>query len=494
MSERDHFIAGRWEAGTGPRREKKDPADGETILEFREGQSDEVNRALRAARQALPGWSAPDFSCRREILEGYARLLEEKKDEMAECISRETGKPRWESLQEVGAMKGKVAISIGAFQERTGERITEGAPVKSALRFRPRGVVAVFGPFNFPGHLPGGHFVPALLAGNCIVFKPSEQSPATGQKIAEYFELAGIPPGVFNLVQGGRETGAELLRSDEADAFFFTGSYEGGRALHRALAGRPEKLLVLEMGGNNPLVVHETGNLQAAAVMAVESAFITTGQRCSCARRLIVPRGAAGDRFVELFLNLSAKLRPGRWDEEPPPFMGPVISVRAADRLLEGQDELRRAGGTILLEMKRPQPDGAFLSPGVIDVTAIERRIDCEYFGPLLQLVRPVDFEAALEEANRTAYGLSAGLISDRRELYDHFRAVIRAGVVNWNRKITGASSALPFGGMGRSGNHRPAAYFAADFCSHPVASLESEIALLPESLPPGMPPVAEWS
>jgi succinylglutamic semialdehyde dehydrogenase len=340
-----------------------------------------------------------------------------------------------------------------------------------------------------PGHLPNGHIVPALLAGNTVVFKPSELAPLVGRMTAEVWEDAGVPPGVFNMIQGGAETGAALAAHPGLDGLFFTGSAETGRSIHRAYGGRPGTILALEMGGNNPLVIHEVSNPDAAAYLTVQSAFITAGQRCSCARRLIVPRGEAGDRFVERLLAMTGRIRVGRCTDVPEPFMGPVISRRAAEGVLQAREALAERGGIDLAAMEPVGGRTAMLRPGLMDVTAVADRPDVELFGPFLQLIRVPDFDAALREANNTAFGLAAGLLSDSRRLYERFYRKVRAGVINWNRQLTGASGYLPFGGVGISGNHRPGAYFAADYCSYPVASIELSEVRMPERLLPGIEP-----
>ena len=357
----------------------------------------------------------------------------------------------------------------------------------SATRYKPHGVIAVFGPFNFPAHLPNGHIVPALLAGNTVVFKPSEAAPLVGQVMVECWQAAKLPPGVINLIQGGRETGELLASHPGIDGIFFTGSFAAGSAINQTLAADPGKILALEMGGNNPLVVHKVSNLDAAAYTIVQSAYVTAGQRCTCARRLIVPDGPHVNPLLDRLGHMTRSIRVGRYTDEPEPFIGPVISDAAAEKILAAQGELRSRGGKVLVELKSPGPRLAMLSPGLIDTTDVKDRADTEVFGPLLQVIRVRDFDAAIREANNTRYGLAAGLLSDDRELWHRFLRKIRAGVVNWNRPTTGASGALPFGGVGRSGNHRPSGYFAADYCSYPVASMESEELILPKSPPPGI-------
>jgi succinylglutamic semialdehyde dehydrogenase len=331
--------------------------------------------------------------------------------------------------------------------------------------------MAVLGPFNFPGHLPNGHIVPALLAGDTIVFKPSEETPMAGELLVEALEAAGLPKGVVNLVQGGRETGAALIEQ-EIDGLLFTGSAAAGSHFRRVFADRPDVILALELGGNNPLVVWDTADAEAAAALVIQSAFITTGQRCSCARRLIVPEGHEGEAVIEAVAALSDRLIAGAWNSDPEPFMGPLISARAGRMAREAAALLE---GTVIRQARAI--DGlseAFITPGIIDVSHHETP-DEEIFAPVLQVRRAATFDGALALANATRYGLSAGLISDDAARWERFQQRIRAGVVNWNRPTTGAAGSAPFGGLGASGNHRPSAYYAADYCAYPVASFEAD-------------------
>jgi succinylglutamic semialdehyde dehydrogenase len=384
-------------------------------------------------------------------------------------------------------MINKVAISVQSYRERTGEKSAPLAEATAVLRHKPHGVVAVFGPYNFPGHLPNGHIVPALLAGNTVLFKPSEQTPKVAEMTVRCWIEAGLPAGVLNLVQGGRDTGIALAAQPGLDGLFFTGSSGTGEALHQQFAGRPDKILALEMGGNNPLVVEEVADLDAAVYTIVQSAFISAGQRCTCARRLIVPEGAWGDRLLERLIEVCGQLQVGAFDQQPPPFMGSVISLDAAQTLLDAQAQLLAKGALALLAMTQPDPQSALLTPGLLDVSTVAERPDEELFGPLLQVIRYADFDAALREANATRYGLAAGLLSDCADRYQQFWLHSRAGIVNWNKQLTGAASTAPFGGVGASGNHRASAYYAADYCAYPVASLEVASVALPVTLSPGI-------
>lgn len=450
-----------------------DPATGDKLWEDVAASVDDCARAVDTARSAFPAWAARPVEERIAILSRYAEVLGERRAAVAEAIARETGKPHWEAQTEVAAMIGKVAISVKAMAERAGVRESGTAFGRMRLDHRPHGVMAVLGPYNFPGHLPNGHIVPALLAGNTVVFKPSEETPLVGQSIVEALHAAGVPADAVHLVQGGRDTGSALVAQD-IDGLLFTGSASAGAHFRRLFADRPAVILALELGGNNPLVAWD-GDPEAAASIIAASAFITTGQRCSCARRLIVPAGAAGDAIVDAIAALTDRLRIGAWDETPEPFMGPLISGGAAERAAAQVETLVGLGARVIRAF-----DGvvgrsvAFVRPAILDVTGLDVP-DEEIFGPVLQVRRVADFDAAMASANATRFGLSAGLISEDDALWARFRVEARAGVVNRNRATTGASSEMPFGGIGHSGNHRPSAYYAADYCAWPVASLEAD-------------------
>lgn len=456
------------------------PHDGSLLWEGAVTSPDEVARAVARARAAAPGWAATPLAARIDIVRRFAALVEAKAAPFAHLIAEETGKPRWEAEGEVASVAAKVAISIEAHAVRTGTLVrpfaADRAGAQQAVRHKPHGVLAVLGPYNFPAHLPNGHIVPALIAGNALVFKPSELTPATGEHMAALWAEAGLPAGVLELVQGGAETGRALARAD-IDGLLFTGSAPTGLALARQFAATPGRILALEMGGNNPLVAWDlpAGEVEAAARVVVQSAYLSAGQRCTCARRLIVADGAHGP-LVEAVVALIDRLRIGAPFDTPEPFMGPLIDNRAADRM---EAAAAAMGGRWIRPLARRAAGLPFLTPGLVDMTDAPMD-DSEHFGPLLQLVRVSGFEAALEAANATRFGLSAALVGGDRALFDRFWAGARAGVVNWNRPTNGAASSAPFGGVGLSGNHRPSAFYAADYCAFPVAGIEGEAPFAP--------------
>ena len=282
MSDENHFIAHQWIKGDGPEFVSRDPSTGQVTWMGRTASEAEVNAAIDAAAAAFEPWSRLSPPERTAYLEAFGRQLKTHRADFAEAISRDTGKPRWESLSEVDLMIGKIGVSSAAYADRCRIVTADIAGNRAVTRFKPHGVMVVFGPFNFPGHLPNGHIVPALLAGNTVVFKPSRQAALVGRKMMELWESAGIPTGVLNMVQGGRHTGTALTQNPRVNGVLFTGSAAVGKAIHRAFAGRPETILALEMGGNNPLIVHEVADPDAAAYVTAISAFITAGQRCTC--------------------------------------------------------------------------------------------------------------------------------------------------------------------------------------------------------------------
>ena len=451
-----------------------EPATGAELARLSVG---DVDAEVAAARDAWASWAAKPLAYRIETLRRVANVVRQRHEPFADLIARETGKPLWEARSEVDSVIAKVDISVAAYADRTAQRRMEGQMgARVAVRHKPHGVLAVLGPYNFPAHLPNGHIVPALLAGNAVVFKPSEKTPASGSFLVECYHAAGVPEECVRLVVGGPDEGRALSAHRGIDGLLFTGSARTGLALNRQFADRPDKILALEMGGNNPIVVWDTPDLPTAAMLVVQSAFVSAGQRCTAARRLIVQDALAEPLLAEI-ARLVDRLIVGAPHDAPAPFMGPVIDNEAADQLTESFLALLMRGGRPIRHLGRPVEDRPFLTPALIETTGMAERPDIELFGPILQVFRTDDFDAAIGEANATRYGLATSLISQTPALYDRFWAGVRAGVVNWNRPTNGAPSNAPFGGIGWSGNHRPSAYYAADYCAYPVVSSEADAA-----------------
>lgn len=468
------LIGSQWTCGGGQEWTSSSPVDSRPTWRGRWADQQQAADAVAAACDAFESWARRDLQERTAICRAFARFVESQRGQLADLIAWETGKPRWEALTEVSTVVFKVEYSIDAQRARRWTTVESQTDLTAVTRYRPHGAMLVLGPFNFPAHLPGGHIVPALLAGNTIVFKPSELTPAVGQWLAEAWQHAGLPHGVLNLVHGDAAIARQMASDDRIAGVLFTGSYRAGVSLHQLLAGKPEKILALEMGGNNPLVVHNVSNLASAAMHVIESAYITSGQRCTCARRLIITASSDPQRLIELLRDAIGKLRVGLPFDQPQPFMGTLIRPAAAERMLEAQARLLERGGRAIVAMQPDSRSPALLTPGLIEVRDGQLE-DVEHFGPLLSVMCVPSLDAAIQAANATRFGLAAGLLADSHEDYEHFSNRIRAGIVNWNRQTTGASGRLPFGGIGDSGNHEPSGYFAADYCAYPVASLESQ-------------------
>jgi succinylglutamic semialdehyde dehydrogenase len=466
---------------------KYDPATGQCLWSGEAADAAEVDRVVCAARRSFELWRDTSLASREHVVRRFAELVRGEQDRLALMVAQETGKPLWDAAGEIAALIAKVEVSIRSQQQRASDVFQTQGDTTAVVRHRPHGVVAVFGPYNFPLHLPHSHIIPALLAGNAVVFKPSECAPLSAQSILLLWQQAGLPEGVLHVVQGERATGVALANHPGIDGLFFTGSSATGKALHRAFAGQPAKILALEMGGNNPLVVDEVADMDAAVVLVVQSAFLSCGQRCTCARRVFVPATDWGDRFVTRLVEVARTFTVGPWHQQPEPFIGAVVSLAAAQALLAGQQQLQSLGGQSLLTMRQLVPDRAMLTPAIIDMTHAAQAPDVEWFGPLLQLYRYPTFESALVAANATSYGLSAGLVSEHPARYEAFWRTMRAGIIKWNRPLTGALGTQPFGGVGDSGNHRASAWYAADYCAYPVAAQESSALAMPAVLPPGL-------
>ncbi len=477
MGQKIHYINGFWEEGSGDELRAWDKSTDETLWVGKSASLAQVEKAALSARRAFSEWSQVSLEKRIEIIKNFQKILETNKEKYSLELSRETGKPLWESRTELGSMIAKADISIEAYKEKN---LPRSFPVEGGFayeRYKPLGMVAVIGPYNMPGHLPNGHILPALLAGNTVLFKPSELTPQTAVWMVAAWEEAGLPGGVLNLLQGGLDTARGILTRENLKGVFFTGSSATGRSIHAHFAGRPDVLLALEMGGNNPVIVHKIENqTQAVADMVLDSAYTSAGQRCTAARRLILLKDREGDDFLDALTEKIRGVKAGFYFDKEEAYMGTLISPDAAQRVLGQTQKILQSGARELVPLEALRGRQNLLSAALLDSTDVREKIDEEIFGPVLQVIRVSSFADAIREANNTRYGLAAALFSGDPELYRVFWAEIEAGIVNFNRKTTGASSRLPFGGIKESGSHWPGAYSAAHYCSHPVASLEKAL------------------
>jgi succinylglutamic semialdehyde dehydrogenase len=460
-----------------------DPAD--EIGRFAVATEADVDAAVARSRAAFPAWRDAGFAERAAVLRRFADAARAGAEELAQLIAREVGKALWDARGEAALLAAKVDATIDEGM-RFVAPIEAGPGVRAS--FHPRGVLAVLGPFNFPAHLPNGHIVPALATGNTAVLKPSELAPAAAEWMAARWRDAGLPAGVLEIVHGGSGTGAALAGHDDIDAVLFTGSYAAGRALQAATLDQPGKLLALEMGGHNAVVVLEDADLDLAAAETALSIAVTTGQRCTCAGRLFVARGVL-DTFQAKLVRVLRGLRIG------PPlaadvFMGPLVSRAAHERVVAARALADEAGGERVLQVEPPLPP-PYVGPGLVRFASAAQTHPYqreEVFGPEAALYPVDDLDAAIAAVNDSDYGLAAAVFTRDRAKYEHCIGRVRTGNLNWNKGTVGASGKLPFGGSGRSGNDRPAGITASVYCTYPQAHIESEAGFDPASLPPGMP------
>ena len=480
------FIAGSWADPKAPDGaiEDRSPADLSMLLGRHPWAVSQADAAVAAAREAQPAFAARPSGDREQLVRRIGAVLKDHEEELARAIALDVGKPLWEARTEAQASSAKAAITAGEGMKLVSPFPAPGQP-GAECRFRPLGVLAVLGPFNFPVHLPNGHILPALACGNAVVFKPSEVAPHAAEVYARCLEQAGVPRGLFNLVQGGPAVGAALAAHEGIDGVLFTGSWAVGQAIQKANQGRT-KLLALEMGGKNAAVVLADADLEKAAYDVLFSAFVSAGQRCTAASRAIVVGDAR--RFAQRIVQLARKLSIGHPLDDGV-FMGPLASPAALEKFERG---IRAAEAETLLDARRLQPrglQGCYVTPSVHFVgqrrsSPYERE---ELFGPDLAVYPASTEEEALQIANATDYGLAASVHTRSEQAFDRCQRALECGVVNWNAPTVGASGRLPFGGLKWSGNHRPAALWSTLYCSAPVAVLRGDGAFDPTKLAPGV-------
>lgn len=450
-----------------------------------------IEEACRTAKAVYPTWARLTVAQRSEYLLKLKELFIANEERMAECISRDVGKPLWESMTEAKALSQKIEVTLQHSMKLVAEeRIANALPgVEGVVRYKARGVMAVIGPFNFPAHLPNGHIIPALAMGNTVVFKPSEQAPAVGQLYAEIVHKAGFPKGVFNLIQGDAESGRKLVASENVDGILFTGSYDVGLRIKQETMTHYWKILALEMGGKNATVVWSDADMEKALYETLVGAFLTSGQRCSCTSRIILHDKIANE-FTDRFYQAAKQISIGHWKENV--FMGPLINSVAVEKYLRFQEIAKREDCESLMRGKALdlKYKGYYVTPSINLVNAFNPNSvyqKSEIFGPNVAIYKTHDFDETLNIVNSTGYGLVMALFSKDKALYDEAAFRANVGLLNWNRTTNGASSRLPFGGTGKSGNDRPSAHFAVQYCSVPMANLEDRTPFDATKVMPGL-------
>jgi succinylglutamic semialdehyde dehydrogenase len=452
---------------------------------------DHVDKACYVAKSAFPTWARKSQQERNEFLMRLKELFISHESEMAEAIARDTGKPLWEATTEAKGLSQKIDITLNFSMKLVSEEhIPNVLPgVEGVIRYKARGVMAVVGPFNFPAHLPNGHMIPALAMGNTIVFKPSEQTPAVGQLYAQIIHKAGFPRGVFNLIQGDGECGRKLVINENIDGILFTGSYEVGLRIKQETMTHYWKILALEMGGKNATVVWEDADLNKAVYETIVGAFMTSGQRCSCTSRVILHEKIA-EEFTARFYEAAKKISIGHWQDNA--FMGPLVSSQSVEKYLRFQEIAKRENCESLMRGKvlDLKHKGYYVTPsihlvGELDNTSVYQK--SEIFGPNVAIYKASEFDEAMKIVNSAGYGLVMALFSKNRATYEDAIYKANVGLLNWNRTTNGASSRLPFGGTGKSGNDRPSAHFAVQYCSVPMANLEDPTPFDASKILPGL-------
>lgn len=475
VESRGHLVDGEWTGLSTETAPCVSPIDGaHRVGDFALDGLRHLDRALAAARSAQRHWRTTALEDRLAVMTTFAAELEADRDTIAELITTEMGKTIAEGRTESSALGAKIALTASLAP-------IELAPLRPAnvdgyATWRPLGVMAVIGPFNFPVHLSNGHIAPALIAGNAVVLKPSEVTPGSAERYAAAWQrtaaATGAPGALLQLLQGGGSLGAALAASPQVDAVAFTGSYDVGVAIRRACVTQTGKLLALEMGGKNTALVLDDADIAGTASTIVQAAFATTGQRCTATSRvLVVP--AVADALVDAIATEAARWTPGD------PFaastrMGPLATPRARDQFVAAQSHTCGLRTVLAGGASEAEGTGCWVRAAVhevVDADEAGARIAHELFGPEL-LIERVSSAALAARANATPYGLAMSVHTSDRSRFESLRPELDAGLVNWNRPTAGASSALPFGGLKHSGNLRPAGSLALRYCVAPVATM----------------------
>jgi len=470
---RGDFIGGDFTGdgdGGGQALRSIDPANGTLVYETPTDVA-RIGTAMDAAAEALPAWRRLGMDERLAALHRFRAALGDRREAIAEALRREVGKVAREAAAETGALLSRFDL----IEERVRRDLRDGplpGHPNEALVHQPHGVVGVVGPFNFPLHLCHAHVVPALLLGNTVVLKPSEVAPLAAHRYAEAAAAAGLPPGVLNVVHGRGAAGAALVAHRELRALAFTGSWPTGRTILEALLDRPEGLVALEMGGKNVSVVAEDADLRQAAHEIVVGGYLTTGQRCTCTDRVLVHRRLV-EPLTEAVARLVRSLRLGD-PTDPESFAGPLATETGREKLLAALQAARQGGAQEVARGWASDRGPGFVPPTVHRLPAGTHRIpgytDVELFGPDVGIEVFDDDDEALALLTDAPGGLAYSVFSARRDRFEHFVGRVPTGILNWNRSTNQASPRLPFGGVGKAGNFRPAGAYAPRNLAIPVA------------------------
>ena len=464
-----HYIDGEWVDGSGEETfESVNPATGESVARFHKATESDVERAVDAAEAAQEEWRTMSYINRAEVMWDIYHELRERTDELAEVVTTECGKEISEGRADVVEAYHMVEWAAGNARHPKGDVVPSEIASKDAyMRRQPRGVVGCITPWNFPVAIPFWHMAVTLVEGNTVVWKPAEQTPWCGQIIAEMMVDAGVPDGVFNMVQGFGDAGNAIVEDDRVDTVLFTGSAEVGHLIGGKLGGEPGRECSLEMGGKNAIIVTEEADLDIALHSAVMSSFKTTGQRCVSSERLIVHEDVY-DEFKSRYVELAEEVSVGDPLDEST-FMGPVIDEQQVEKFHKFNELAEKEGANVLVdraeldddEIPDGHEDGHWVGPFVyeIDYDPELRCIHEEVFGPHVALIEYTgDIEDAMEIHNDVPYGLAGAIISEDYRQINHYRDTRKAGLAYANLPCIGAEVQLPFGGVGKSGKGSPSA------------------------------------
>jgi alpha-ketoglutaric semialdehyde dehydrogenase len=453
-----NFIGGKWIDSSSSRiAENLNPANTDDVIgSVRQATRDEAIQAVDAAAQAFRGWRTTPAPARGKIVARAARLLEQHKEELAQLLTREEGKTIAESRGELERSINVVEFCAGESRRMNGETIQSELPANFAYTVKqPLGVVACVTPWNFPVAIPVWKVAPALVAGNTVVFKPASLTPATGVRIVELFEEAGIPPGVLNLIIGsGSEAGDAIISHPAVKAVSFTGSNQVGIRLYEEVSRRGAKVQC-EMGGKNPVVIMEDADMELAVESTAQGAFGSSGQRCTATSRAVVVNDVA-DEFVERLAARAASMRIGP-GSDPATEMGPTVDESQYKTVLSYIDIGREDGAKMVCGGSRATgaglDKGYFVNPTIFDHVTPDMRIAREeIFGPVLSVLRVRDFDEALQVANDCEYGLSSAIFTNDSARVFRFVDEIETGMTHINSPTTGGEAHVPFGGIKGTG------------------------------------------
>jgi len=459
---------------------KKCPADLGQVLWEAGVFYDHIEAVVQSSQKGFEAWRKTSFEERIGYLKKYQEIVRSKKDEIALALALEVGKPLWEAKTEAAALDSKVTVTItDSYQRIKQETIKDVMPkIDGHIVYKPLGPSFVIGPFNFPCHLANGQILSALLAGNSVIFKPSEKTIYSAQLMMECFHAAGFPAGVINFINGTGHTAGKITSDKRIKGVFFTGSKGVGLKILENTHKDLNKLVALELGGKNSTIIHHDTNISHALPELLRACFLTSGQRCTSTSMILIHKKIEQE-FINQFKAVTEKIRVGHPTSTPDPFMGPLIDEQAEKLYFDFCNFGKQEGAEEIISPRKLDVgfQGHYVSPSIHYAKKPNfegKFIQEEIFGPNCFFVPYDDIEEAIKIVNCTQYGLAASVFTRSSDIYQLCLRDIDAGLINLNRSTVGATARLPFGGLKNSGNHHPAAVAMIDHCVGTVASLET--------------------